>query len=134
MEATTLENLSKDELIHYQELFSIFDKEDSGHIPTTQFPIFVRGLGHCPTEAELKEMKTTLDPSNDGKIPFATIINFLLKRPKEQSIEEEIMEAFEALQSETGSLTDGEKTYKMSVKEAKKFLMDFGEALTETEA
>ena len=70
MEATALENLSKDELIHYQELFSIFDKEDSGHIPTSQFPIFVRGLGHCPTEAELKEMKTALDPNNEGKIPF----------------------------------------------------------------
>jgi hypothetical protein len=36
------------------------------------------------------------------------------------------MEAFEGIQSETGSLSDGEKTYKMSVKEAKKFLMDFG--------
>lgn len=42
------------------------------------------------------------------------------------------MEAFEGLQSQTGGLSDGEKTYKMSVKEARKFLMDFGEALTET--
>jgi hypothetical protein len=39
-----------------------------------------------------------------------------LKRSKEQNIEEELMEAFEAIQSETGSLSDGEKTYKMSVK------------------
>lgn len=134
METSALENLSKEELIHYQELFSIFDKDDSGQIPTSQFPIFVRGLGHCPTEAELRDMKTALDPNNQGLISFPTIINFLLKRPKEQNIEEDIMEAFEALQSETGSLTDGEKTYKMSVKEAKKFLTDFGEALTETEA
>lgn len=44
------------------------------------------------------------------------------------------MDAFEAIQSETCSLSDGEKTFKMSVKEAKKFLMDFGEALSETEA
>ncbi len=88
MEATSLESLSKEELIHYQELFSIFDKEDTGTIPTSQFPIFVRGLGHCPTEAELKEMKVALDPNNEGKISFATIIEFLLKRPKEQNIEE----------------------------------------------
>lgn len=58
----------------------------------------------------------------------------MLKRPKEQNTEEELMEAFEAIQSETGSLGDGEKTYKMSVKEAKKMLTDFGEALTEEEA
>ena len=44
------------------------------------------------------------------------------------------MEAFEAIQSETGSLSDGEKNHKMSVKEAKKYLMDFGEALSEVEA
>lgn len=50
METNALENLSKEELIYYQELFSIFDKEDTGCIPTTQFPTFVRGLGHCPTE------------------------------------------------------------------------------------
>ena len=62
MEATALESLRKEELIHYQELFSVFDKDDSGTIPTDQFPIFVRGLGHCPTETELKEMKNILDP------------------------------------------------------------------------
>ena len=44
------------------------------------------------------------------------------------------MEAFEAIQSETGSLSDGEKTYKMSVKEARKYLMDFGEVFTDGEA
>lgn len=44
------------------------------------------------------------------------------------------MEAFEALQAESGTVSEGEKTYKMSVKEVRKFLMDFGEALTETEA
>jgi calmodulin len=75
-------------LIYYQELFSIFDKEDKGTIPTTQFPIFIRGLGHCPTESELKEMKSTLDPNNEGSIGFANIISFLLRRSKEQNIEE----------------------------------------------
>ena len=64
METVTIENISKEELIHYQELFSIFDKDDSGTIPTEQFSIFVRGLGHCPTENELKEMRGTLDPNN----------------------------------------------------------------------
>jgi Ca2+-binding EF-hand superfamily protein len=64
MEVASLDSLSKEELIYYQELFSIFDKEDRGTIPTTQFPTFVRGLGHCPTEAELKEMRMALDPNN----------------------------------------------------------------------
>lgn len=32
-------------------------------------------------------MKATLDPNNEGYIPFANIISLLLKRPKEQNIE-----------------------------------------------
>ena len=79
-------------------------------------------------------MKEELDPNNSGKISFAGIISYILKRPKEHSIEDQIMEAFEALQAETGSVCDGEKTYKMSVKEGRKFLMDFGETFTEAEA
>jgi Ca2+-binding EF-hand superfamily protein len=51
MENKSLDTLSKEELIYYQELFSVFDKEDKGTIPTSQIPIFIRGLGHCPTEA-----------------------------------------------------------------------------------
>lgn len=94
METPTLESLTKEELIYYQEIFSIFDKEDTGCIPTSHFPTFVRGLGHCPTENEIREMRAILDPSNEGVIPFATIISLLLKRPKEQNIEEELMEAF----------------------------------------
>lgn len=39
-----------EELNTYQELFSFFDKEDSGTIPITSVGMFVRGLGHCPTE------------------------------------------------------------------------------------
>ena len=79
-------------------------------------------------------MKQALDPNCEGRIPFAKLITILIQRPKEQNIEEQIMEAFEALQAESGTVSEGEKTYKMSVKEVRKFLMDFGEALTETEA
>lgn len=50
METLTIETLPKEELILYQELFSVFDKEDNGTMPTQQFPMFVRGLGHCPTQ------------------------------------------------------------------------------------
>ena len=48
-------------------------------------------------------MKQALDPNNDGSIPFASLITILIKRPKEQNIEEQIMEAFEALQTESGT-------------------------------
>lgn len=34
MESVSIENLPKEELILYQELFSVFDKEDNGTMPT----------------------------------------------------------------------------------------------------
>jgi Ca2+-binding EF-hand superfamily protein len=63
-------------------------------MPTSQFPLYVCGLGHCPTETEIKEMRIALDPNNEGSISFTNIVSLLLKRQKEQSIEDELMEAF----------------------------------------
>ena len=57
METATLEHLEKEELIVYQELFSVFDKEDLGRISLKDFPDFLRGLGHCPTESELEDIR-----------------------------------------------------------------------------
>ena len=39
-----------EELIVNQELFSFFDKEDQGTIPLSSVAMYMRGLGHCPTE------------------------------------------------------------------------------------
>ena len=46
-----LQYLDQNDLITYQEMFSLFDKEDTGLINTNQIPLFIRGLGHCPTES-----------------------------------------------------------------------------------
>ena len=43
------------------------------------------------------------------------------------------MEAFEGLNSETGSHSDGERSYKMSATGAKKYLTEFGEKFKESE-
>ena len=48
-------------------------------------------------------MKQALDPNSEGKIAFAKLISLLHERPKEKNIEEQIMEAFEALQTESGT-------------------------------
>jgi|JI6StandDraft_1071083.scaffolds.fasta_scaffold1856486_1 Ca2+-binding EF-hand superfamily protein len=37
------------ELNTYQELFSFFDKEDTGSIPMTSVAMYIRGVGYCPT-------------------------------------------------------------------------------------
>ena len=80
--SSALQSLNKEELAHYQELFSIFDKEDNGTMPTSQFTLFVRGLGHCPTQAELDTMRQQLDPQELGYVTFQGIVELLMARTK----------------------------------------------------
>jgi len=76
-------------------------------------------------------MKKTLDPKNEGYISFTDIINYLLRRPKEQNIEDELMEAFLGFQNKG---PDGNKSYKMSIKQLQKYLVEHGECFSENEA
>lgn len=46
-----LKYVDQSELATYQEMFSLFDKLDDGTMSTNDVPLFIRGLGHCPTEA-----------------------------------------------------------------------------------
>lgn len=44
-------------------------------------------------------MRAQLDPSNDGSVTFYSIVSLLLRRQREIAIEDELMEAFEGIQS-----------------------------------
>ena len=128
MENYSPENIDGSEMATFQELFSVFDKKDTGKIPIKDFPVFLRGLGHCPTEMELGEIVRGFKSSSKNEVTFQDAVNSALKRKKQQTIEEELIEAFEGLNSEAGSHSeDGEKTYQMSATAAKKYLMEFGE-------
>jgi len=59
--------------------------------------MFIRGLGHCPTQVELYELMTKLDRKKTGKISYEEAVSVVLQRKKEEMIEEELMEAFEGL-------------------------------------
>jgi Ca2+-binding EF-hand superfamily protein len=77
-----LQYLDQTELVTYQEMFSLFDKEDTGTMFIEEVPLFIRGLGHCPTEAELKSMMKSLDPNEEGTVSFSAIVSALVKRKK----------------------------------------------------
>jgi Ca2+-binding EF-hand superfamily protein len=77
-----LQYLDQTELVTYQEMFSLFDKEDTGVMLIKDVPLFIRGLGHCPTEEELKSMMKSLDPNEEGTVSFSAIVSVLVKRKK----------------------------------------------------
>lgn len=93
-EVNPIEKLSKEELITYEELFSFFDKEDAGFMPIKDVELFIRGLGHCPTETELKQIKKKLTPLDEETVSFSKLSALLATRNREQNIEDDIIEAF----------------------------------------
>merc|ERR1712046_180034 len=50
------EGLTANELAKLQEAFSIWDKQQQGYIPFSDFPALWRSIGQNPTEAELKDI------------------------------------------------------------------------------
>jgi hypothetical protein len=51
-------------------------------MPVEDVPMFIRGLGHCPTETELKTIMQALDPQEEGYVTFYAIVSVLVKRKK----------------------------------------------------
>ena len=92
----------------------------------------MRGLGHCPSEIELQEIEERLTPDENKTIKYSKLISFLESRPKEQNVEDEIIEAFEGYQAETGSHSDSSKNSYVSLIGLKKYLCEYGESFSES--
>ena len=118
----------------YEELFSFFDKFDSGEIPIANVSLYMRGLGHCPTETELKDIEQKLSEDNKTKVSFTQLVSLLESRSKEQNIEDELIEAFESYQVQTGAHSDPSKNSYISIIGLKKYLCEYGQTFSETEA
>lgn len=81
------EQVPSADLNTYQELFSFFDKEDTGAIPLSSVPLYIRGLGFCPTEAELAKIMEGFSDGGKKEVSFHEMICFLARNQREQQIE-----------------------------------------------
>lgn len=93
----------------------------------------MRGLGHCPTEAELEQILQNFGAPQAKTVAFADLVGFLAKRPKEQNIEDELIDAFCSLQASLTSSAEAAKNEYMQINFLKKLLMESGEPFSERE-
>ena len=62
--------------------------------------LLVRSLNANPTEQELEEMASEVDPLGKGKIEFPDFLSMMAGRPDDSDPEEELMEAFKVWEKE----------------------------------
>jgi Ca2+-binding EF-hand superfamily protein len=129
----TLATLPASQLNIYHELFSLFDKDDSGTIPQTSVGLFCRGMGHCPSEAELTKLQQDLGAPAEQRVPFKKLVEALEQRRKEENAEEELLAAFTNIQAAFTSTSEASKSELMQINLIKKQLTELGEPFSEAE-
>ncbi|KAL8105032.1 hypothetical protein AgCh_028991 [Apium graveolens] len=86
--------LNQEQIVEFQEAFSLFDKDGDGCITIEELATVIRSLDQNPSEEELQDMISEVDADGNGTIEFVEFLNLMAKKMKETDVEEELKEAF----------------------------------------
>jgi Ca2+-binding EF-hand superfamily protein len=73
------EQLTEEQIADYKEAFSLFDKDGDGIIKVSDLGLLVRSLNLNPTESEIAEMVSDVDPDGTGKVDFPEFISLMVQ-------------------------------------------------------
>ena len=76
-----MDQLSDDHIAEFKEVFSLFDDDKDGIIPTSKFGTLMRSIGHNHTEAELNDMIIEVDGLN-GTVKLSAFLSLMTRRIK----------------------------------------------------
>eukprot|EP01095_Lingulamoeba_sp_RSL-Kostka_P002272 TRINITY_DN13126_c0_g1_i1.p1 TRINITY_DN13126_c0_g1~~TRINITY_DN13126_c0_g1_i1.p1 ORF type:complete len:170 (+),score=75.66 TRINITY_DN13126_c0_g1_i1:44-511(+) len=119
-----ISGIPEDKLRDYKEAFSLFDKNNDGHITIEELGAVMKKCfdGKEPSQDELEDMIYEVDKDKNGDIDFKEFVQMM---EKSKSDDDELKEAF--------SLFDKNGDGKISFKELKGVLQTLGEDLAENE-
>lgn len=80
----------------FQRQFNLYDKDQSGTIPTDELPNCLRMCGQVPLEAELEILKKDADPEGKGAIDFDDFCRCLFNCMTTPRTQHDLKEAFRA--------------------------------------
>ncbi|CAL5347269.1 unnamed protein product [Camellia sinensis] len=117
--------LNADQIVEFQEAFSLFDKDGDGCITVEELATVIRSLDQNPTEEELQDMISEVDSDGNGTIEFTEFLNLMANKMKETDAEEELKEAFKVF--------DKDQNGYISANELRHVMINLGEKLTDEE-
>ena len=72
--------LTDEQVEEFKEVFNIFDKTNSGAIPTGELSALLAQLGQKTSDYEIKELSGEVDPKGSGKCTFPAFLDAMAKR------------------------------------------------------
>jgi len=116
-------DLSKEQIAHFKETFSLYDKDEVGMISTKHLGIVMRTLGLNPTEAELQALEGEVEHDADGNglVDFKLFLVMMARKIKESSanVQEDIVDAFRVFDKDANGF--------MSAAELRHVMMNLGD-------
>ena len=118
------EQLTEEQIAEIKEAFSLFDKNGDGKITIKELGTVMKSLGQNLTKAELKDIIKENDADGNGVIDFSEFQSMMIKKMKDGSSEEELIEAFKAFDHGSG---------RISSSEIRQVMASLGQKMTEEE-
>ncbi|CAF3670059.1 unnamed protein product [Adineta steineri] len=97
---TELECYSNEQLNNYQEIFSFFDRYNTGEIHVNELGLIIRSIGFDPSEIKIKEIQEEYTQNGLDKINFQQFLQILISFTNEIDDEIDIIEAFRIFDKE----------------------------------
>ncbi|RZC52260.1 hypothetical protein C5167_020686 [Papaver somniferum] len=119
------ESLTQDQIVEFQEVFCLFDKDGDGCITIEELATVIRSLDQNPTEEELQDMIKEVDGNGNGTIEFGEFLSLMARKMKETDAEEELQEAFKVFDKDQNGF--------ISAPELRHVMINLGEKLTDEE-
>ncbi len=103
------ETLTEEEIAEFKEIFIQYDKDGDGCIATTELGSILRALRYAPTEADLQDYISDVDPDGYGLLDFCEFISLIARRVKVGDLEDGLLEAFKVYDRDgNGYISDTE--------------------------
>jgi len=98
--------VTAEQLDEFKEVFTFFDKNNSGVLSELEFKSVLQSLGEDPSDAELKQLMSEL-ATEDG-VPFDNFVSHMVARSTDSNTEEEVLAAFRELANYKDYITEAE--------------------------
>jgi len=115
--------LTDEQVEEFKEVFTVFDKSNSGSIATGELGALMAQLGQKTSDFEMKELVAEVDSKNSGKCTFQAFVDAMSKRMGNIMTEKEVLEAFKVL--------DKKNTGVIAVAEFRNIMTSIGLQLTQ---